>query len=92
MEDIKKWLSSINKGEYANSLEANGWDSMDAIKMMGIQDLRDCISKLGHVRQLIAEIQKLRDTTKQQESTNDPEKTQTQTCKRFLISKYFDRT
>ena len=85
MEEVNKWLSSINKREYANSLEANGWDNMDAIKMMNIQDLKDCISKPGHVMQLFAEIQKLKDITKQHESIKDPEMTQTQRCKMFLI-------
>ena len=67
----------INKREYANSIEVNGWDNMNAIKMMEMQDVKDCVSKPGHFVQMFAEIQKLKDATKGRDSH---ETASTSTC------------
>ena len=102
MEDVKKWLSLINKREYANSLEVKRWENMNAIKMMEIQDVKDCVSKPGHVDvvQMFAEVQKLKDATKPKghdsheetegTTTSTDSATQTQRCRCFNVTNCFE--
>ena len=37
-----------------------GWDCMEAIKMMGTSDVRKCVSKEGHAKLILSELDKLK--------------------------------
>lgn len=59
MDEVQRWMTSISKSEYIVSFEEQGWDCMEAVKMMNENDVRRCVSKEGHVKIILSEIKKL---------------------------------
>jgi len=50
---VKEWLEIHSLGMYADTFEAEGWDSLDAVHTMTQEDMLDIGVKRGHVRRLM---------------------------------------
>ena len=56
MDQVQTWLHNLNLDIYAQAFEQNGWDDMEAVKLMTESDIKDVIEKPGHARKVQAAI------------------------------------
>eukprot|EP01084_Bolivina_argentea_P033866 62624_1 len=59
-DEVKTWLKSVNLGRYINNFIENGFDTMEVVKEMNINDLNAINIPLpGHIKRLQIYIRKL---------------------------------
>eukprot|EP01084_Bolivina_argentea_P275752 470356_1 len=65
------WLKSIKYEKYSNNFTQNGYDTVDEIQYLSKADLNDMdITLGGHVKKLLAEIDKLKSLIERQQTNN----------------------
>jgi hypothetical protein len=58
---VEQWLASIKMSRYAENFEAAGFDSMEAVAKMSLQQLVDIgVTLVGHQKKIMGSIHAMR--------------------------------
>eukprot|EP01126_Amoeba_proteus_P014199 TRINITY_DN16167_c0_g1_i25.p3 TRINITY_DN16167_c0_g1~~TRINITY_DN16167_c0_g1_i25.p3 ORF type:complete len:102 (+),score=24.75 TRINITY_DN16167_c0_g1_i25:76-381(+) len=60
MDDVREWLKKIKLGEYIEAFEKAGYDDIETIKNLEVEDLKEIgIQKAGHRKKILAMAKRL---------------------------------
>ncbi|XP_041961450.1 caskin-1 isoform X2 [Alosa sapidissima] len=70
---LAEWLSGIGLAQHYQTLVQNGYDNMDFIKDVSIEDLQEIgITKLGHQKKIMLAVRRLVEPNKEVDSRSEP--------------------
>lgn len=89
MEQVIAWLENFNLLIYADAFERNGWDDLEAIKLMNEGDVKEIVQKSGHVRKIQLAIANLTGNSQLDTTASLKDKVFVQTSKFCLKFNFF---